>query len=199
MTSASAVSSEFVSRPSRRTRPGSTLRLDSLMEEAQRLEIAERITELRERSPFTQPQVAAKLGIGLRAYQKLEDRGTTKFERCQELAAIHAEWMATDPDYSGLDATWLWNGRRRDAVPDPFARGPSQLDRIEQALADISERLDALGALTARVALALNLPDEEEDTEAAAQGAEEAAEQPDSQPERSAPASRGRRKAAQAQ
>ncbi len=66
------------------------------MEEAQRLEIAERITELRERSPFTQPQVAAKLGIGLRAYQKLEDRGTTKFERCQELAAIHAEWMATD-------------------------------------------------------------------------------------------------------
>ena len=174
------------------------MRLDSLMEEAQRLEIAERITELRERSPFTQPQVATKLGIGLRAYQKLEDRGTTKFDRCQELADIHAEWMATDPDYSALDATWIWNGRSRDAVPDPFAGAPSQLDRIEQALADLAERLDGIGALTTRVALALKLPDEEEETEEAAQSAEAAAEQPDSQPERSAPASRGRRKAGQA-
>ena len=83
-------------------------------------------------------------------------------------------------------------------MPDPFAGAPSQLDRIEQALADLAERLDGIGALTTRVALALKLPDEEEETEEAAQSAEAAAEQPDSQPERSAPASRGRRKAGQA-
>lgn len=55
------------------------------------------------------------------------------------------------------------DGDKTAGTPDLAAAlngDAGQLDRIEQALADISERLGALGALTARIALALNLPDE---------------------------------------
>ena len=110
------------------------------------------------------------------------------------MSASLTELIATRRNLAAERATTL-----AEQIESGDSRSVARQAEIEQALADISERLDALGALTIRVALALNLPDEEEDTEAAAQGAEEAAEQPDSQPERSAPASRGRRKAAQAQ
>lgn len=94
-------------RPSQFPRTGNTLRLHHLMEETQRLEIAERIRQLRERSPFTQPEVAEKLEIGLRAYQKLEERGTTKWERCEELARIYE-----------VDPGWIWDGREKGPTPD---------------------------------------------------------------------------------
>ncbi len=118
MTPASAAPSQFVIRPSRRTRTTDTLRLQLLMEERQRLEMAVRITELRERSPFTQPKIAEKLGIGLRAYQKLESKGTTQFDRCVELAQIHAAWTAGSPDWAHVTAEWIWDGRRANDAPD---------------------------------------------------------------------------------
>lgn len=80
------------------------------MDEQTRLEIAARIKDLRERSRYTQPELADKLGLTLRGYQKLEQRGTTKYERVEEIAKIHDE----DPD-------WIWDGRRRGVTPDVLA------------------------------------------------------------------------------
>lgn len=118
------------------------------MEEAQRLEIAHRITQLRERSPFTQPAVAAKLGIGLRAYQKLERVGTTKYERCEELAEIHAEWARDSADWGHVSADWIWDGRiPRGAAPDLLGElngERTQLDRIEALLLDLRDRVTEL-------------------------------------------------------
>lgn len=104
------------------------------MEEAQRLEIAERIRELRERSPYTQPLVAEKLGIGLRAYQKMEAQGTTKWERCEELADIY-----------DVDARWIWDGTESGETPDLLGAlndgAAAKLDRIEKKLDEVLRRL----------------------------------------------------------
>jgi transcriptional regulator with XRE-family HTH domain len=82
------------------------------MEEQHRLEIASRITELREKSRWTQPEIADQLGLSLRGYQKIEEKGTSKFERAEEIAEIH-----------GVDPNWIWDGEERKASPDPFATG----------------------------------------------------------------------------
>lgn len=166
-------------------------------------------------------EMAVVVGRRLRSRREAQDMSQRAVSEAIKApnSQIVSDWergvnQPSERYWPGLEATLgkprAWYYRPVEADGDESAKAPDlpaalnggpgpQLDRVEQALADISERLDALGALTIRVALALKLPDEEEDTEAAAQGAEEAAEQPDSQPERSAPASRGRRKAAQAQ
>lgn len=108
------------------------------MEERQRLEIAGRIVELRERSRWTQPQLAEQLGLTLRGYQKLEEKGTTKYERAEELAKIH-----------GVDPEWIWAGVERAATPDVLGafsgENRSQLDRIEEALVELRSEVAALG------------------------------------------------------
>lgn len=152
MTNTKTAKMQGVSRPSRSPRTGSTVRLDWLMEEAQRLAMAQRITKLRERSPFTQPDIAGKLGIGLRGYQKLEKVGTTKHERCEELAEIHHEWAKDSPDYGHVSADWIWDGRRpadeRAAdgqVPDlAQVLGHGDADELRQLLVDALDRLDAM-------------------------------------------------------
>jgi transcriptional regulator with XRE-family HTH domain len=116
------------------------------MEERQRLEIGERIASLRERSPYTQPALAEKLGIGLRGYQKLEKEGTTRYERCQEIAAIHAEWAASDPDWSFVSAGWLWDGKERATKADLMdslkeAEGNPSIQRLEDQLAALRTEL----------------------------------------------------------
>lgn len=99
------------------------------MDEQQRLEIGDRIEHLRKRSPLTQPKIAERLGIGLRAYQKLEEKGTTHFERCQEIAAIHQEWTERDPEWVHASAAWVWDGRKRPAPAVDFL---SALSAISQ-------------------------------------------------------------------
>lgn len=113
------------------------------MEERQRLEIAQRIRELRDRSPYTQPQVAEKLGIGLRAYQKLEAHGTTKWERCEELAAI----------FENTTTRWIWDGT--DTAPDLLGQlggdANERLARIEEALGEVLANQSNLQANQAQV------------------------------------------------
>lgn len=110
-----------------------SFRLQLLMEEAQKLEMAERIRELRERSPYTQPEVADKLGIGLRAYQKLEAKGTIRWERAEELAAIYE-----------VAPRWIWDGSGTGETPDVL----SGLDgSVTERLSRIEERLDAIVGL----------------------------------------------------
>lgn len=118
------------------------------MDETQRLEIAERIRELRERSPWSQAQMAEKLDLSLRGYQKMEERGTTKWERVEELAAIF-----------GIEPLVLWQGRPRSATPDLLsssngAADSDRLARIETELGQVREELEALRVwLSERAAL----------------------------------------------
>lgn len=122
------------------------------MEERQRLEIAERIRLLRERSPYTQPEVADRLGIKLRGYQKLEKEGTTKFERCEAIFKIHKKWIADDPDWAYVSPSWIWDGKERgadlsDALSEAEPASPAKLEKMLQEvldqqaelLADVSE------------------------------------------------------------
>jgi transcriptional regulator with XRE-family HTH domain len=117
------------------------------MEEQQRLEIASRIKELRERGPYKQPQIAEKLGIGLRAYQKVEKNGTTEFERCEEIAKIHKAWTSRDPDWGHVSASWIWDGRlpkaKGERTPlDALSKSGGQ-GAILAAVAALREELDA--------------------------------------------------------
>lgn len=149
MTPATAAPHEYVIRPSRKSRTASTLRLDLLMEEKQRLEIAERIRVLRERSPFTQPDVADKLGIKLRSYQKLEKQGTTKYERCEELAAIHANWSSHAEGWEHVSADWIWDGRDLSSAESPLdvlsrKQGEASLSEVAAAVEQLRMEMAAM-------------------------------------------------------
>jgi transcriptional regulator with XRE-family HTH domain len=99
------------------------------VEEAQKLEIAKRIRLLRERSPFGQREIADRLGIGLRAYQKVEAKGTTRMERCEELAEIH-----------NVTAAWIWSGKKKLPAPDVLSALEDDSDRLDK----IEDKLDFL-------------------------------------------------------
>ena len=129
------------------------------MDQAQRLQMAARIAQLRERSPLTQPEIADQLHIGLRAYQKLERQGTTRYERCEELAAIHAKWTKGNPDWEFVSPDWIWDGRQRETTaPDLIANlgtdGAKLLGEINQKLDDLIDRIRALEALQSTEAAA---------------------------------------------
>jgi transcriptional regulator with XRE-family HTH domain len=128
--------------PSQIPRTPHTLRLRHLVEAQQRLEIAERIRELRERSPFTQPNLADRLGLTLRGYQKLEERGTTKWDRVEEIAAIY-----------DVEADWIWSGKERGETPDPFATSPA----AESDLARLERKIDRVLANQAKLLAAADL------------------------------------------
>jgi transcriptional regulator with XRE-family HTH domain len=147
MTNSIATDGAGVIGPSKSPRTPHTFRLQVLMEEAKRLAMAERIKELRERSPLNQPQVAERLGIGLRGYQKLEERGTTKWERAQELASIF-----------DVEPMWIWEGEEQPSAPYPFA---STTERLSIAVEALEEKLEAL-----RVELLAAVGEVRSDTEA---------------------------------
>lgn len=94
--------------------------------------VGERLRSLRERSPYTQEGVADEIGVGLRAYQKMEQTGGVKFDNLQKLATLFKVEVAHFYD-------------------DDNAGGQSQLDRIEakldQLIAATPTRADMLAVL----------------------------------------------------
>ena len=89
--------------------------------------IAARLKELRELSPYTQENIAAKLNLSLRGYQKIEKTGGTSFPNYELLAAIH-----------GVPVESLWQD------PDEVrSNGPS----LEERLAGLEAKLDELLAI----------------------------------------------------
>lgn len=111
------------------------------MDETHKLGIGARIRQLREGSPYKQQTVADKLGIGLRAYQKLEEVGTTRYERCEELAKIF-----------DVDPEWIWDGEKRDGTPDLMGQidgEPAWATELRNDLkglrADLNDIREALG------------------------------------------------------
>jgi transcriptional regulator with XRE-family HTH domain len=97
-----------------------------LMKEAERRKMGERIRELRERSPYKQRDMARKLRISTRMYQKNEERGTSDWGRVQKIARIHK-----------VDPLWIWTGEDQP-TPTNLDRRLSQMekkiDRVLNAL-----------------------------------------------------------------
>lgn len=90
------------------------------------LERGERIKELREELHLTQPTVAERVGVTLRAYQEWEAGGGIAWENAKRLARV----LGVTPDY-------IMSG---DPVPRVTLDG-SQLDRIESAVSDLDEQI----------------------------------------------------------
>jgi transcriptional regulator with XRE-family HTH domain len=111
---------------------------DQLMEQAQRFEMGARIKALRERSPWTQPEVAEKLGLGLRGYQEIEVRGTTKWDHVRRLAEIH-----------DADAGWIWEGDPVSSDEPPLLA--EILARQNELLVAVAEGRSALEARLSRI------------------------------------------------
>lgn len=114
-------------------------RARTLMDAEERQQVAAHIIELRERSPYTQPIMADKLGISLRGYQKLEENGTQSYERCKELVAIHRVWARRDPHWQHLDAEWIYTGRG-----DPADHGVNDTPDLMLALSRASGGVPAV-------------------------------------------------------
>jgi hypothetical protein len=89
-------------------------------------DLASRIRALR--GPRPQPQIAAEVGVTLRAYQGWEAGGGIAWPNLRKLAEVHR-----------VSTNWLEHG---DEHPE---HAHSQLDRIEQK---IDEMLARLGAVT---------------------------------------------------
>ena len=125
----------FVNGPSKPGRTVDTLPPE-LVEKARKLGIAARIKDARERSRWRQQDVADHLEIGIRAYQKLEEKGTSSFERCQEVA----EFLGV----AGVTADYLWDGTETPDLMGALSAPPSS--------ADVAARLDALDETLRKVA-----------------------------------------------
>lgn len=100
----------------------------TLLSQVADLQRGERIKELRDARHLTQPVMAERVDVTLRAYQNWEAGGGMKWENAQRLAKT----FGVTPDY-------IMSGEPRE-TPNLFERNgePSQLDRIELELAAIT-------------------------------------------------------------
>jgi transcriptional regulator with XRE-family HTH domain len=85
-----------------------TLRLRALVEKQQRLEIGQRIRELREASPETNRSIADYVGVGERSVANwIAGQTGITYEHAKKVASLF-----------NVDVRWLWDGQERPAVPD---------------------------------------------------------------------------------
>jgi transcriptional regulator with XRE-family HTH domain len=134
----------FVTGSSRGTRSAHTLLLQMAKDAEKLAAQAERINKLRAAKRVTQPEVADAVGVSLRAYQAWES-GASGLNP-QNIKAL-AGYYGTTPDY-------IEYGDERNPPPgftDEVARRElaAQLDRIEDSINALVERLVAAGVLQA--------------------------------------------------
>ena len=128
------MSSQCVSRPLQRPRPGSTFALQMLRDQQKKLELAARMRSLWEDSGVTQEHIADYIGLKHRSYQKALQTGGISYEKLRKLAEFH-----------DVDFDWLVKGEAKRETPDLMSNGngePSQLDRIEDMLERITQALE---------------------------------------------------------
>jgi transcriptional regulator with XRE-family HTH domain len=134
-----AASDKAVINPSQNARSLPTLRLQMALDAAQRLARGERIKQLREESPYTQPVLAEQVGVTLRAYQRWEEGGGIEWDHLEKLAEIH-----------GVDVQWIHKGEEQGVTPDVLAtlNGAddirSELGRLVEAVARMDETISEL-------------------------------------------------------
>ena len=108
------------------------------------LERGDRIKALREGRHLTQPAVAERVGVTLRAYQGWEAGGGIQWENAKRLG----RFLGATPDY-------IMSGEPR-STPDLHG-AVSQLDRIEQAIKALDAKLEQVLAAEEAVAEAVKL------------------------------------------
>lgn len=173
--------------PSQSARTGRTLRLQVALDEAAKAERAGRIRQLREESPYTQPALADKVGVTLRAYQRWEEGGGIEWEHLEKLAEIH-----------DVDVQWIHRGREQGPAPDPFATSRSPSEQFGLVLQNQAEILARIIRIEASLGITDELPDVEEvaaevveAAQAALAGVDRTAPRPSGKPGRRQAASRG--------
>jgi transcriptional regulator with XRE-family HTH domain len=134
------------------SRGTTSLRLRWLMDEQQRLEIGERLKDLRDNSPETNRSVGDAVGVSERTVAEWSaGRQGMTYEHAKKVAELF-----------DVDIDWLWRGKGRGATPDLMGQldgGSVILNRVEQMCQEIGERLEALeagqGAIVAEILAAL--------------------------------------------
>ena len=103
MTMQLGTQSDFPNTALRREGSVNTLRLRALMEQQQRIEIGQRIRDLREASPHTNESIADHVGVGARSVANWIS-GTTgiTYEHARKVAELFE-----------VDVRWLWDGKER--------------------------------------------------------------------------------------
>jgi transcriptional regulator with XRE-family HTH domain len=126
MTQRNLTQKRFVAGTSRGPRRAATL-----LAQVADLQRGERIKELREQRHLTQPVIAARVDVTLRAYQEWEAGGGMRWENAKRLARV----LGATPDY-------IMSGER-GATPD-LSHEPTQLDQVQLELAAMSLRLERI-------------------------------------------------------
>lgn len=106
------------------------------MDETQKRGIAKRLRALDQASPWTQDEVAAKLGITKRGYQKMLEKGTTKRRRCHEMWKIHKTWTTRSSAWQHVSEDWIVDGRMaQEETPDLM--GTADSTELRQLLGEL--------------------------------------------------------------
>lgn len=112
-----------------------------LMDAQRKIEIGQRIKELREASPYPQPVIARAVGVSLRAYQKWEAGGGISYDNAERLANFH-----------GVEVDWILKGNTTDAANLEGVSPADQPNILEQLLREVLSRLDELAGPQGRLA-----------------------------------------------
>jgi transcriptional regulator with XRE-family HTH domain len=111
-------------------RSAATLRLQALMDEQQRIEIGERLRELRDNSPETNRSVGDYVGVSERTVAEWSaGRQGMTYDHAQKVAELF-----------GVDIDWLWRGREQGPTPDLIGQLHGDGPEIEERLARIEGR-----------------------------------------------------------
>lgn len=123
----------FPQTPLKERSSTTTLRLRVLMEHQQRLEIGNRIRDLRESSPETNRSIADYVGVGERSVANWISGSTG-------ITYKHARKVA---ELFRIDVRWLWDGEERVPTPDVLgALSPN--GEISAALAGLDQKMAKL-------------------------------------------------------
>lgn len=91
--------------------------------------VGRRIRELREGSVYTQEAVAKRIGVSLRGYQAMEEKGAASFPSLQKIAAVH-----------DVDVSYFQEGVNGDRLDEAI----TLLRETHALMREIATRLDAV-------------------------------------------------------
>jgi transcriptional regulator with XRE-family HTH domain len=122
----------------------STVRVRWLMEEQHRLEIGERIRELRENSAETNRSIADAVGVGERSVASWMAGGGITYDNAQKVAEVF-----------GVDVDYIWRGRTGAELETPDVMGAlspnaevvGALRELERQQSQMAKKLDRLLAV----------------------------------------------------
>lgn len=118
-----------------------TVRLQALVEKQAKIELGQRIRDLREASPHTNRSIADAVGVSERAVTGwISGRGAS----WENVEAV-AELFRVDPN-------WLWSGRESGETPDLAGGSTERFDRLEEQIADLQQQLADMAARDKAVA-----------------------------------------------